>query len=288
MSRVPASHAKLRDYQGSAVYVTGGSMGIGLAAARAFAEQGADVLLFARRREPLEAAAREVERSRRSDAQRVDFRTLDVCAVGAVAAAMSEAVSSFGAPDVLFNCAGRAQPGYFEEIPPGQLEEIMQVNLFGSWNTVQALLPHMKGRGGTIVNTSSLAGLVGVFGYTDYCAAKFAVIGFSEALRSELARHGIRVFVLCPPDTETPGLHEENRTKPPETRAVSAGARCLGADEVAATLLRGIERRSLLIIPGREARWIALAKRLFPRLVERITARAVARAATSGSSAPAG
>jgi NAD(P)-dependent dehydrogenase (short-subunit alcohol dehydrogenase family) len=273
-----------QDYQGSAVYVVGGSMGIGLAAAKAFAERGADVLLFARRREPLETAAREVERSRRSDEQRVGFRTLDVCDAGAVESVMSEAVSSCGVPDVLFNCAGRAQPGYFEEIPAGQLEEIMRVNLFGTWSTVQTLLPHMKGRGGTIVNTSSLAGLVGVFGYTDYCAAKFAVIGFSEALRSELARHGMRVFVLCPPDTETPGLEDESRTKPPETRAVSAGARCLSAEEVAATLLRGMDRRALLIIPGREARWIALAKRLFPRLVERITDRAVARAGSSSAS----
>jgi NAD(P)-dependent dehydrogenase (short-subunit alcohol dehydrogenase family) len=202
-----------QDYQGSAVYVVGGSMGIGLAAAKAFAERGADVLLFARRREPLETAAREVERSRRSDEQRVGFRTLDVCDAGAVESVMSEAVSSCGVPDVLFNCAGRAQPGYFEEIPAGQLEEIMRVNLFGTWSTVQTLLPHMKGRGGTIVNTSSLAGLVGVFGYTDYCAAKFAVIGFSEALRSELARHGMRVFVLCPPDTETPGLEEESERR---------------------------------------------------------------------------
>jgi NAD(P)-dependent dehydrogenase (short-subunit alcohol dehydrogenase family) len=272
-----------QDYQGSAVYVVGGSMGIGLAAAKAFAERSADVLLFARRREPLETAAREVEGSRRSEAQRVAFRTLDVCDAGAVASVMSEAVSSFGVPDVLFNCAGRAQPGYFEEIPEGQLEEIMRVNLFGTWSSVRELLPHMKGRGGTIVNTSSLAGLVGVFGYTDYCAAKFAVIGFSEALRSELVRHGIRVFVLCPPDTETPGLEDESRTKPPETRAVSAGARCLSAEEVAATLLRGMERRGLLIIPGREARWIALAKRLFPSLVERFTARAVARAGSPPS-----
>jgi NAD(P)-dependent dehydrogenase (short-subunit alcohol dehydrogenase family) len=252
-------------------------MGIGLAAAKAFVERGADAMLFARRRAPLESAAREVERRRRSDAQRVDFRALDVTDPSAVAAVMSEAVSSFGAPDVLLNCAGRARPGYFEEIPPGQLEEIMGVNLYGTWNAVQALLPHMKGRGGTIVNTSSLAGIIGVFGYTDYSAAKFAVIGFSEALRSELVRHGIRVFVLCPPDTETPGLEEETRIKPPETRAVAAGARTLSAEEVAEELLRGMERRRLLILPGRESRWAALAKRLVPGLVERVTDRAVAR-----------
>ena len=253
-------------------------MGIGLAAAKQFAARGADVLVFARRREPLEQALREIEPCRGSESQRVDLRVLDVCDAKAVSAVMDESVSSFGPPDLLFNCAGRAWPGYFEEITHEQFARTMQLNLGGSWNTVQSLLPHMKGRGGTIVNTASLAGLIGVFGFSDFSASKFAVIGFSETLRSELKRYGIRVFVLCPPDTDTPGFEEENRIKPPETKAVSAGARLLTADAVAAALLRGIERRRLLIIPGIDGRFAALAKRLFPGLVERITDRAVARA----------
>jgi short-subunit dehydrogenase len=267
------------DYSGKVVYAVGGSMGIGLAAAKQFAARGADLLVFARRREPLEEALREIEPCRHSESQRVDLRALDVCDGEAVSTVMDEAVSSFGPPDVLLNCAGRALPGYFEQITPEQLSQTMQLNVGGSWNTVQALLPHMKRRGGTIVNTSSMAGLIGVFGYSDYCASKFAVIGLSEALRSELKRHGIRVFVLCPPDTDTPGLDEENRIKPPETRAVSAGARLLTADAVAAALLRGIERRRLLIIPGLDSRLAALAKRLFPGLVEWVTDRAIARVA---------
>jgi NAD(P)-dependent dehydrogenase (short-subunit alcohol dehydrogenase family) len=265
-------------YSEKVVYAVGGSMGIGLAAARQFAARGADVLVFARRREPLQEAVREIEACRHAESQRVDLRELDVCDAEAVSAVMGEAVSSFGPPDVLFNCAGRGWPGRFEEISPEQLMRTMQLNVGGSWNTVQSLLPHMKERGGTIVNTSSLAGLIGVFGFTDYCASKFAVIGFSEALRSELKRYGIRVFVLCPPDTDTPGLDEENRIKPPETKAVSAGARLLSADAVAASLLRGIERRRLLIIPGIDGRFAALAKRLFPGLVEWVTDRAIARA----------
>jgi len=274
------------DYRDRVVYIVGGSMGIGLAAAREFARRGADVMVFARRPEPLEQAVREIRECRRSDGQRVDSRTLDVCAPDAVSAVMDDAVSRFGAPGVLFNCAGGARPNYFEAISHQQLSEMMQLNLNGSWHTVQALLPHMKERGGTIVNTSSLAGIIGVFGYTDYCASKFAVIGFSEALRSELKRYGIRVFVLCPPDTETPGLEAENETKPAETRAVAAGARLMTAEAVAAELLRGIERRRLLIIPGFESRAVALAKRLLPGLVEWVTDRAVAKAARHTAGRP--
>jgi len=266
------------DYSEKIVYVVGGSMGIGLAAARQFAARGAHVLTLARRREPLEEAVLDITRSRRSDAQRVEFRVLDVCEVESVSAVMNEALSSFGPPDVLFNCAGAARPGYFEEITHEQLSHTMRLNLHGSWYTVQALLPHMKQRGGTIVNTSSVAGIIGVFGYTDYCAAKFAVIGFSEALRSELKRYGIRVFVLCPPDTDTPGLAAEGESKPPETTAVAAAARLMTAEAVATELLRGMERRRLLIIPGIEGRFAALAKRLFPGLVEWVTNRAIARA----------
>ncbi len=265
------------DYLGRVVYVVGGSMGIGLAAARQFAARGAHVLVFARRREPLQKAVLEIEGSRRSDSQRVELRVLDVCEADSVSTLMNESVSSFGPPDVLFNCAGAAWPRYFEEITHEQLSHTMRLNLHGSWSTVRALLPHMKQRGGTIVNTSSLAGIIGVFGYTDYCAAKFAVIGFSEALRSELKRYGIRVFVLCPPDTDTPGLAAEGKSKPPETTAVAAGARVMSADAVASELLRGMERRRLLIISGIDSRFAALAKRLFPGLVAWVTDRAIAR-----------
>jgi len=275
--RQQEQRAMSMDYSGKVVYVVGGSMGIGLAAAKRFAARGAHVLTFARRREPLEEAVLDIKRCRRSDSQRVELRVLDVCEPEDVATVMNESVSSFGVPDVLFNCAGVSRPGYFEEITREQLSSIMQLNLHGSWHTVQALLPHMKQRGGTIVNTSSLAGIIGVFGYTDYCAAKFAVIGFSEALRSELKRYGIRVFVLCPPDTDTPGLAAEGENKPPETTAVAAAGGLMSADAVAAALLRGMERRRLLIVPGIDGRLAVLAQRLFPGLVEWVADRAIAR-----------
>ena len=269
---------KAADFANAQVYVVGGSLGIGLAIAQRVTELGADVTIFARRRELLEQAAEAVRAARRRSSQSIAWRQLDVADHDQVAATMSLLVAERGAPDVLINCAGRAYPRRFDDITYAQFAETMLVNLHGCWNTVQALLPHMKSRGrGYIVNTSSVAGLIGVFGYTDYCASKFALVGFSEALRGELKPHGITVSVLCPPDTDTPGFSTENLTKPEETRAISASAKVLSAAVVADALVRGMAREAFLIIPGLDSRLGVLAKRLFPGLVHRVMDGTVAK-----------
>ena len=151
---------------------------------------------------------------------------------------MAEVVQSFGAPDILINNVGRALPRYFEDVTFEQFDETMKTNLYGAWNTISVLVPHMKAGGGTIVNVSSMAGFIGVFGYTDYCASKFAVVGLSEALRQELRRYGITVAVLCPPDTDTPGLANEDARQAGgdegglrRRQAHAAGRRRPGADQ---------------------------------------------------------
>ena len=258
---------------GRRAYVVGGSQGIGLAAARRFAASGAELVLFARREALLHRAALDLRA--RHPALRVSLRPLDVCDPRAVRAVMDEVVGTVGPPDLLLNCAGRARPAHFDEIPEGQVEETLRLNFLGTWYTVRALLEPLVARRGIVVNTASLAGLTGVFGYTDYCASKFAVVGFSEALRRELGPRGVRVHVLCPPDTDTPGLAEENRRKPPETAAISARARVLSADAVAEALVRGLGRRRLLIVPGFEGRLAVLAQRLAPGLVDWLSDRTV-------------
>mgnify|MGYP002642486750 CR=1 FL=1 len=135
----------------------------------------------------------------------------------------------------------------------------------------------MRERGGAIVNVASIAGFLGVFGYTDYAASKFGLIGFSEALRSELKPHGVVVSVLCPPDTDTPGFVEENRSKPPETRSLSEGAGVMLPGAVARALIRGIERGDALIIPGAAGRFTYLMKRFTPSLVETFVDQVVRR-----------
>ena len=259
-------------------YVVGASMGIGLAVAEKLAARGDDVALFARRDGPLAEATRAVEARRRRADQRVLGRALDAADRPRVEAVMAACVAELGAPDLLVNCAGRAIPDHFERISVAQLDETLRLNLHTCWHPVQALVPAMKARGGQIVNVSSLAGLIGVFGYTDYCAAKFAVVGFSEALRWELAPHGIGVSVLCPPDVDTPGLAREDATKPHETRVISEGAKLMSAEAVADALLAGLAKRELVIIPGADGRLAWRAKRLVPGLVDRLIARRLRRA----------
>jgi short-subunit dehydrogenase len=265
----------LKRYDGKNVYLVGGSTGIGLSAAKLFAARGAHVLLLARRDAQLRHAATEVAKAKVADTQRLEWRTLDVSHHDEVLATMAEAVVEFGRPDVLINCAGRAYPRPFEDVTYEQFDETMKINLYGVWNACAALVPAMRGQGGHIVNVSSMAGFIGVYGYTDYAASKFAVIGFSEALRSEVKSLGIAVSVLCPPDTDTPGFQVENTTKPEETKAISASAKVMHPDAVARVMIRGMEKETFLIIPGADGKLAHLAKRLAPWLVERVMDRTI-------------
>ncbi|MBI5845373.1 MAG: SDR family oxidoreductase [Deltaproteobacteria bacterium] len=266
----------MKDFGGKLVFITGGSAGIGLAAARLFAGLGAKVVIFARNRERLDKAVSEINAAGVPSGGSGAGFCLDVGDNRAVLNVMARAMSDAGTPDLLVNCAGRAIPRPFTEVSFDQFSDTMRVNLFGVWSATAAVVPAMMKRGsGHVVNVSSVAGLIGVYGYTDYAASKFAVVGFSEALRCELAPHGIGVSVLCPPDTDTPGLALENRTKPPETCAISAKAKVVSAEKVAEALLCGIRKGRFLILPGADAKSAALIKRLAPGLVFSVMDRAV-------------
>lgn len=269
---------KLQDFKEKRVLLVGGSSGIGLAMAKILVRAGAHVLLFSRNETLLKQVRGDLKNSRVANDQVIDYRVLDVAEHESVDIVMAESVETFGAPDVLINCAGRALPDHVENIQFSQFEETFRINLFGIRNTVHALLPHMKKKGGVIVNTASLAGLIGVFGYSDYCASKFAIIGYSEALRAELKKYNIRVSVLCPPDTDTPGFHNENKTKPAETHAISAGASLLTPEKVASIFFKELPKNKLLIVPGHQAKFSHMMKRFFPRLVEMVMDRDIKQA----------
>jgi 3-dehydrosphinganine reductase len=263
-------------YKGRWAFIVGGSVGIGYALAQLLLSKGAQVLIIARNAGRLAAAASELEAATTSGAK-VRYLAVDATDEQAMAHAFAPLFAEGIRPYFLFNCAGRALPDYFERISSGQLEESFRLNVLTAWNAIKTCLPEMKKSGGYIINTSSVAGFVGVFGYTDYAVTKFGLIGFSEALKSELEQYHIKVAVLCPPDTDTPGYELENQTKPAETQAISANAKLMSAEEVAKACLRQLEKGNFILLANLESKLTFWLKRFFPGLLYWIMQRDVRR-----------
>ena len=226
------------------VLITGGSSGIGLALARQAAAAGARVSLIARDPAKL-ALAREAVGG-------VTFTAVaDVAVEAHVTEAIRAAEQTHGPVDVLMTSAGVAEPGYFADLPTAAFQRAMAVNYFGTLYALKAVVPAMRQRGrGAVVLVSSGAGLHGFFGYTAYAPSKFALSGLAESLRAELSGTGVQITIVYPPDTDTPQLAEENRTKPIETKAITAGGGLWTAEAVAQATLAGLARGGFAITPG--------------------------------------
>lgn len=263
------------DINGKTAFITGGSSGIGLSIAGLFMSRGANVAIFARDKKNLSAALKQIELKRISPSQTVCAYSLDVADHKAVPAVISKAVRECGAPYMLINSAGMGGAFRFEDVSYERFDQTVKINLYGTRNVIAACLPHMKSGGGHIVNISSIAGFLGVFGYTAYSASKFAVIGFSECLRAELRQYSINVSVLCPPDTDTPMMRSEDQARPEETRAIAGNAGYVSADFVAESLFRELGAGKFLIVPGLQGKMILLIKRLLPRLPELVMNRTI-------------
>lgn len=248
--------------------ITGGSGGIGRAIAQYLVERGVSVLLVARNPENLAKVKAALEKK---SAAGVIVKTwsCDISDQEAVKRMTAEVVRTGNVPDFLVNCAGMAYPHYFEQLSTEQFEKTLSINVTGTWNVLKEIVPLMQ-QGSHVVNVSSMAGFVGTFGYTAYSASKFAIIGLSEALRNELSVRGIGVSVLCPPDTDTAQLEQENLTKPYETKVIAGNAGILQPEEVARSLFSGLRRGRFLIIPGMQGKLIYYAKRILPDLVFKI------------------
>jgi len=250
------------DFTDKIALITGGSSGIGLALARQLAARRARVWILARNKDKLAQAIQTIEAAR-SGSQPCGWIAADVTDWETVKTAVAEIIQKAGLPDLVINSAGGAHPGYFQDLDLSIFRETMDTNYFGALYVTKAVVPGMiQRRSGHIVNICSLAGLIGVFGYTAYGASKFALRGFSDTLRAEMKTYGINVSIAYPPDTDTPQLAYENQFKPFETRAISGSANVMSPDAVAKDILRGIEKGRYMIIPGFEGKMIYHLSRL--------------------------
>src|SRR5262245_41187949 len=189
-----------RQLAGLRVLITGASQGIGRALAVEAAQQKARVLAAARSAPLLTTLASEV----RAAGGTIETVRADVTVAADRQAMADAAVRHFGGLDVLINNAGIGATGHFAECSPERLRAIFEVNFFGLTETTRVCLPLLK-RGVTpaVVNVSSVAGKRGIPARSEYSASKFAVQGFSDALRAELAKDGVDVIVVCPGLTQT-------------------------------------------------------------------------------------
>ncbi|MEO1210847.1 MAG: SDR family oxidoreductase [Cyanobacteria bacterium J06638_20] len=239
---------------GSHALVTGGSSGIGKATARQLLERGMNVTLLARDPAKLDAARAELAMASQPE-QRIEIVSVDVSDRPQLEVAIAGAIATLGTPSLLVTSAGIAHPGYFSDLPIDIFERTMAVNYFGTLYAIRAVLPAMLAAGrGHLALVSSGAGLLGLYGYTPYSPSKFALRGLAEALRGELKPSGIGISIVYPPDTDTPQLAEENKTKPAETKAITATADTWSADGVATTIVDGIAQNRFAITPGTEMR----------------------------------
>jgi short-subunit dehydrogenase len=258
-----------RGIAGLRVLITGASQGIGKALAAEATRRGARVLAAARSVDLLDELARSV----RAAGGTLETVKADVTSAEDRGRMVEAARRHFGGLDVLVNNAGIGATGHFAEVSPERLRAIMEVNFFGLTETTRVCLPLLKqGRTPAIVNISSIAGKRGIPARSEYSASKFAVQGFSEGLRAEVAKDGIDVLVVCP------GLTQTNFSKNMlEQKALVQmdHLRGMTPEAVAHATLRALERGThevCLTLPGRLLVWVS---RFLPGLADRVARRKV-------------
>jgi 3-dehydrosphinganine reductase len=236
--------------------VTGGSSGIGFALAKLLAAEGTHVCLLARDEEKLAMAEVDLQKLKTHPDQVIETISCDITDYQNLDKKLKQWVDRSGSPDLVVNSAGITYPGYFQELDVDIFHQLMDVNYYGTLHVIKSLVNGMIERGsGTIVNLSSQAGFIGVFGYSGYSASKHAVRGLSDVLLAELKPIGIQVSIVFPADTKTPQLEFEEPLKPFETKEIAGMANVMTAEAVAEGILKDVKKGKYIILPGFDAKF---------------------------------
>ena len=275
------------NFEGSAAAITGAASGIGRALALELAARGCDVALADVDQAGLESVAKEIMAAH---ARRVTVRRVDVADPQQIQDYAIAAVADFPSLNLLFNNAGVALLGQFDEFDQAQMAWLMEINFWGVVRGTRAFLQHLQSRPQAhIINISSIFGIIAPAGQSAYAASKFAVRGFSEALRHELAmnKSTVRLSVVHPGGVKT-NIARKARTGTQLRESVSPSevgdrferlARTTPA-AAAQRIIRGIERNEPRILIGRDAQYLDILQRLKPatywgllsRIFDRMTA----------------
>ena len=260
------------------VIITGASDGIGAELARQLAQEKSsqiNLVLAARSKDKLEQVAQQC----RTHGSKVLVRVTDVGKEADCQALIAEAIAQFGRIDTLVNNAGMSAHAQLGDVTDmAWYEQLMRINLWGSVWCTHAALPYLRATQGRIVAVSSLAGLVGVPGRTAYCATKFAMTGFFEALRVEMAPHGVSVTIAYPGVVATDIRYRGFNAHGQAAGQSGLDERGAMSVEMCARLIRlGMARRErdiVMSLKGKLGRWMKL---LAPGLVDKLAMAALKR-----------
>jgi len=250
--------------------ITGGSSGIGRATALEFARQGGTLVLCAREREPLEEVAEEC----RVRGGRAIALPADVTQEAEVLELARLAAEEFGKIDVWINNAAVTMFGRFEDLPAADFRQVLETNLFGYIHGARAALPFFRQQGrGTLINVSSMVGLVGQPLTSAYTTSKFAIDGFTESLRMELVDSpDIHVCEILPGSIDTPLFqHAANYSG----RAIKPMEPIYSPEEVARAIAKCVRRPKPRVIVGATPKMLAALLRIAPGAAETLMARQV-------------
>jgi short-subunit dehydrogenase len=253
------------------VFITGASEGIGRATALRFASAGCHVLASARSSDRLASLKKEIEEQTPGSCETL---TLDLSDTEGILPGIESFVGTRDIDIAVVN-AGVGQYGPFASSPWNDIGPLLRVNIDGAMATVRAMLPGMLRRGhGSIVVVSSTIGKRAIPFNAAYCASKFALQGFTEALRLELRPHGIHVGVVCPARTDTQFFDRMTMSTPQQKRrAVPTSS----PSRVADAIVRCARRRKREIVVSPEGKLFAFVGTHFPRLTDVILYHSVPR-----------
>jgi short-subunit dehydrogenase len=252
------------DITGKIALITGASSGVGAATAKAMSRAGAQVLLLARRETELQRVADGI-RTAGGQARAYPVDLADYEAVAAVAQRITQEV---GTPDILVNNAGSGRWKFLEETTPEEVWQMMELPYFAAFNVTHAFLPAMLKRGsGHIVNISSVGSRFVWPGATAYLAARWAVRGFTEALRADLYGTGIGVTLYESGEIETP-YWENNPGSRERVPKIAMMIPKLTPEQVGKAIVSGVRRNKRLVVVPFMMKMIYLQHFFFPWVVQ--------------------
>lgn len=257
----------LKKFNGEVVIITGASSGIGKACAFEFADNGALVVLAARRDNELKKVEAEIKkRGGEAYSVKTDVKNIEDCKN-----LVDKTIEKYGKIDVLINNAGISMRANFEDLDLRVIKELMDTNFYGAVYCTKYALPYLLKQKGTIIAISSISGLTPLPGRTGYCASKYAMNGFFNTLRLENIKKGLNVLVVHPGFTSS-NIRKAalNKLGVPQIETPRDEGKMMSASDVAQIITKATINRDKNLILTQQGKLTVLLHKIFPSMTDRI------------------